>query len=647
MDAIPERVEHAVIAIPTQFAPDSLRSGAKVGLRTATVMSADFTETQTERGRRLQADLKAAAEETGVRVCGPNCLGHISTAEGAYLYAIDFGEEPFLVDDFAWISQSGALTNNLAHTLRRRGLGVRYLISCGNQADLEIADYVEFCVKEGRTRAIGLFVEGVVTPEPFLAACATAREAEIPIVVVKAGRSQQAREAALTHTGVLAGSDRVFEEICDEMGLIRVGDLDQLLETAHLLLRLQHPIGGRIAVMVHSGGARGLILDQVEQSTVEFPRLGDHAMTGLRQILPPGTFIGNPLDTVGSVYTCIKEYLQCSELLLSDPSIDTLCVQAELPVGPIPREEGFRGLPSLAERHGKPVIAFSALATTPNEYGRRFLQECRLPFLEGLSRAWEAIKAVNAHQHSDRRDPTPALKLTESQLAAGKRILDSLPTGTLHEAQTNVLLDAFGLPVASWRLARDEDEAERMSAELTFPLALKVASFQITHKARVGGVRLGLRDPAEVRSACAEMREEIRRRVPEARIEGFLLQQMVSGIAEVLIGYQRDPQFGPMIIVGTGGPMVETLDDVVLHRAPISAAKAQALLARTVVGQHLRSLSVEFRLLVDLIEKFSLMAIAVKDRLSSLDVNPVIVSPDGQATVVDTLAVATNVTFVK
>jgi len=646
---IPGEIDQAIVLIPNHAVLSSLREAVEKGCRSAIVISGGFRESGTAEGRALEEELSAFAEKTSIKICGPNCVGLLSISN-AYLpttYGIPKEKPPF-AGGLSLVSQSGGFLGNLLQSATDRGIGFRYLVSSGNEAGLDLADYVDYFLDDPATKVVGLFIEGVKHADKFWQACLKARELEKPIVAMKLGRSEKAKRAALSHTGSITGSDEVFDAVFQKLGIVRADDPDELLETAALFLDAPLPKGSGLGVLTNSGGLRGMVCDTAEKFSVELPALSSSTTTALNEFLSVGSAVDNPLDGGWGVLSSLDNFQRSVELLLKDPDIHILALQGKLPEDPN-SEAARRYLQAaeLARIHRKPVVVFSIFSYSVTEAGRAFKAQCPLPFVHGLDKSFKAIRSFLRYASrlpEDRKGgDTPRASVGEptcaaaaEKIIAGKKILS--------EVETEKLLELYGIPCAREKLAASAREAGEIADAIGYPVALKTVSPQILHKTEAGEVRLNLRDRKEVEGGFAELMEKARDTHPEASIMGILVQEMVSEGVEVILGIHPDPQFGPVLAFGLGGIFVELLKDLAYRLPPLDCDEAMAMI-RQIKGYPLlagfRSLPpADLPALAQALVQLSRLALDLKGESFSLDINPLKVLPMGKGIkVIDALAV--------
>ena len=636
LEELPEVVDHAVIIIPAERVLELLRQSPRVPFRSATIYSGGFGEGGDPEGLKRQEFLQAYAREKNVYFCGPNCMGLVSTRSRAMLFP-DQRLADIRAGGLAIVSQSGGLLGSLVRAAASWGIGLSYFVTSGNEADAELSDYLHHFLSDERTKVVGAFIEGVRDGEKFIAVAQEALALGKPIIALKVGRSAKGGAAALAHTGALAGDDRVFDAVCLQNGIVRVRNLDELLNCAELFLNLNCLAPGKkTAFVTFSGGLKGLLSDLAQDAGVELSQLEPETEAELHNLLDVGASVGNPLDTGWGGLSSQETYLKCVHLLLDDPQVDLLALQEELPLSNLrpDKESNLRALAEISKESSKPIAMFSMVTQSINDYGLKFRQTCRLPFLQGAENMVQTMKrlamfgaaaqARRREKEKGRAAPAPLSSRTKERLA-GKKILN--------EWEAYQVVSAYGLPVIKTIFAISLHAAVLAAEEVGYPVVVKLMASGVTHKSELGGVKLNLSKPQEVERACSEIETAFKAGNPEAPIEGFLVQEMARAGVETIIGAENDPQFGPVVMFGLGGTAVEIYRDVTLRLAPVSLAEA----ARMIRGIKGYSLLAGFRgtppvdqeALSRAIVLISELVAAGRDLIQSIDINPFICLAQG------------------
>lgn len=625
---LPHRPDAVVIAVPAAIAVEVVREASDLGIPGAVVLASGFAETGAA-GGLLQQALAASAAAGNMALCGPNCLGLYVPATGLALFSSR------LVPDMrrghvAIVSHSGATAIALANCGR---LGVSHVVSAGNAAVTDIADYVSYFATTDTVRVVALLLEKIANPQAFALAMVQAHQANLKVVALRTGRSVRGARSTAAHTGALAGSNEATAAFLRRHGVIEVNDYDELVETAALLSGSGRRVTGRnIAAIGVSGGGLAHFADLAASAGVPFAELSSHTKTAIDKLLPPFAHADNPLDMTGIVFGDPDRYLEALNLLAADPSVSTLVAVQDAPLGlDADGAQEYSGIASaIGQFHAngsKPVFVLSLLADGPHPVIRESLLATGVPILQGGRAGLVAL--ANAMAYSPPRSVEPPIELRQQDVWV--RRLSEGPALTEREAKD--FLSAHGIATTRELLAPDSESAVRAAQTLGWPVVMKIESPDIPHKTEVGGVQLGIRDEAAVRAAFELIHANARRLAPQARICGVLVQEMVSGGVEALVGLARHPPFGFAVTVGPGGIFVELTGGHALDLLPIDAAAATDLIGTTPLHRLLSGYrtgeSSDTAAFVELVTQLGRIAHDYEPYLEAVDLNPVTVLPSG------------------
>ncbi|HEY3109425.1 MAG TPA: acetate--CoA ligase family protein [Chloroflexota bacterium] len=650
---VPEPVDHVVVGVPVRLLPQVLADAEAAGARSLNIVSSGFAELASEEGQQRQRELGAWSRRTGIRVVGPNCLGLISNV--GRLVALP-GWYSDRTGPLAVVLQSGQMASSIATPLSDRGVGFSYIVSSGNEADLEAADFMRYFVEEESVRVIGAYVEQFRTAEKLIEVAELAAERRKPIVVLKIGRSEPARQAARAHTGALVGSDRVLDAVFRQHGVHRVESVDEMFEAMAIFLSPRLPRGDGVAAIFVSGGAVGLSCDLAPACGLRFPRLEESTMERLRACIPEYGTAGNPLDITGQGVFDAPIVEGSIAALAEDPNVDTILWGRGFPSRLDRQVVAGRVLTESVDRYPEKVfLVFSLTGGTffPQTSPAVPLKEpiCELggvPFLQGTEYAYKAVAALNRYAAFQRRRAGRGAAGRATPAATGERaraLLAGLFAGgatVLTEREGKQLLALYGIPVTHEALASTRGGAIAAGQQLGFPVVMKVESRQIAHKTEARAVRVGVADAAAAGAAFDEIVASARAYAPGAEIRGVLVQQMVEDGVETILGMSHDPDYGPCVAFGLGGILVEALDDVSLRVPPLDRDEAQSMVDGLRAGKILSGLRgappADVGAAVDAILRFADLVQDVGDLVGEIDVNPLMVLPEG-AVAVDCLVV--------
>jgi acyl-CoA synthetase (NDP forming) len=616
---LPEVPDVALVAVPAERAVEALEEAAELGVKGAIVFAAGFAE-HGEGGTLLQRRVAEVVASTGMRVVGPNCLGVFSAHDrffGTFAIALDGGlPEPGPV---AIASQSGAYGSHLFTLAQRRGLGVGYLVTTGNEVDVDVAEAIgSLAVRDDVTVILG-YAEGIRDGERFLEALAEAHRRRTPVVFLKAGRSEVGAQAVSSHTASLAGSDEVFDAVCEEYGVLRVTTTEEQLDVAYGCLRGIFPHGRRLGVVSLSGGMGVQICDAADRCGLEVPPLPDDVQAGLLKRFPYASF-ANPVDLTAQVVQDWDLLDAALEAVLACDRFDAVVVSlTTVPLGLQAAPRLQEALGAAAGRHPERLVALTCLAEPE---GLRAFGEAGLLVFEDLDRAVATVAALARAAECLARD-------LPDRSTAGTQV--SVSRGTEDEAKR--LLAEAGVEVLPERTVHSEGEAVAAADAVGYPVVLKVVSPDVTHKTDVGGVVVGVEDADAVRRAYTAVHEGVHVAVPDARIDGVLVAPMAPDGVDVIIGSHCDATFGPVVAFGLGGVFVELLDDVSMALAPVDTDRAHRMI-RSIRGFGILDGArgtplCDLDALATAIVAVSRLAAANAASIRSIDVNPVRASPSG------------------
>lgn len=637
--SLPEPPDHVVVLVPGRAVIDTIRDAGRAGARSATIFSSGFGEGGDEEGRRLGAELSEAIAQARIAVSGPNCLGNLA-APSNFMTLTDRRIRELKRGPVAIFGQSGGIVTAIYRSLTSRAIQPGYALTVGNEAGLNAADYIEFFTQDADTSVIACFIEAIREPERFRDACLAARAAGKPVVALKIGGSEASRKAALAHTGSLAGSLACFDAVAQSIGVIRVDTIDEMTEVVEVLTHGKRPDGARVGAMTFSGGLKGLLLEAAERNNVEFPPLQPATLEKLREVLGIGTSLGNPLDAGFAALSSKEAYFKCIEIMQEDAGLDIILVQEELPTaeGVNDKAANLRVVNDMAAAPGaKPVSVVSMASYMYTDYTRAFREGfMRLPVLHEVDKAlkalrrvgeWNAmcVRAKGAQAAAPSRPPADvaAILARAAPAAGGLRVLG--------EADSKSLLRAYGVRSPSEAFCSDADAAVAAARSIGYPVVLKLVSPDVQHKTEVGGVLVGVGGEDAVRTGFAKIRASLAMKAPDARFGGVLVMQQVARGVELVVGVQRDPEVGPVVMFGSGGVMLEVVKDVAFGPVPLAIADARRLMERTGAMRLLSGFRgappCDVEAVASAIAAVSRLAADFADDIESVDINPLVAVP--------------------
>jgi len=633
LPAVPDCV---VVSVPAGGVLGVLAEACDVGIRAAFVISEGFADAATDEGRERQRDLAALARSANMAVAGPNCMG---VASLQYRFAATMTDIPVQAvgGGISVVSQSGGLLNAIAELTHNRGIGLNYLVSSGNEAVVDMADYIEFLADDAATTVICCIMEGTKNGHRFRTAVERAARRK-PLVVLKLGRSEFGQRATILHTGTLAGRHEAFTALFRQKGIALVDSIDTLVETAALLDLAPLPQGDGVTMVTVSGGATALVGDLADAAGLRFPPLGEATNRRLRAILSVERDFGNPIDTVGLPRLRNAGNIRAVvQALQEDDGIDVIGLVLGMRADGWPAHRDLiEAMAEAARGARKPMMIISFMANSLTGDWRSFSRARGLPLVEDLQRGLQAVRHLVDYAAFRRKAEARPCVATTARARCDD--FDLPARRILTEAESKKILARAGLPVTREALARDPMDAVRIAAQIGGVVALKVQSADIPHKSDVGGVYLAARTGSEVEQAARRVLENATRSCPQAIIDGILVQEMVEDGVEFVIGMTYDEQFGPLIACGAGGVMVEVLKDAAVLLPPFApedvlvalrSLKASALLDGFRGGS-----ARDVDALVDCCVRFSEFVAATDGKFAAIDLNPVFVRARGRGVLI-------------
>ena len=626
---VPGNVDLAVVVVPARFAPDVVKDCAAKKVPALIVITAGFKETGRE-GAEIERRMVETARENGIRIVGPNCLGLIDTAANLNASFAD-GMPP--KGNIAFLSQSGAFGTAILDWAIAQNIGFSKFISVGNKADIDEVELTQAIGEDAHSNVILGYVESIARGREFMRVAAEITRRK-PVILMKSGGTAAGARAASSHTGALAGSENAYTAAFKQAGVMRASKVEDLFDWG-LAFSYQGGIEGpRVALVTNAGGPGIIATDAIENSDLKMADFTRETIAVLRDKLPPTANVYNPIDVIGDVKA--DRYAVALEGALNDPGVDGVIVilTPQTSTEPLPTAEVIA---EAARGTNKPVLACFLGGNTVDRAARH-LMEHRVPTFPFPERAVGAMDALYRYRRWSRRTTAePAVydvdRAKVREVFEKARAANQLELG---EVETRQVVTAYGFRVPASSLARTGDDAVRLANEMGLPVVMKIASPDILHKSDVGGVAVGLKTADEVAESYQKMMTNVRRHMPHADVRGVLIQEMIGGGREVILGMTRDPQFGPMLMFGLGGIYVEVLKDVAFRIAPIAMADARAMMSEIRSRALLRGVRGQQPADVDAVAEGLLrLSQLVTDfpEIVEMDVNPLSVFPRGQGAV--------------
>ncbi len=628
---VPGTVDLAILIIPGKAIPQVLTECGEKGCKNVIIISAGFAEHGAE-GKEREKQIIEIAKEQGIRFIGPNCLGIFSTFENLNA---SFAQAMPLQGPVAMISQSGALVTSIIAYAEQEHIGFSKFVSTGNKADIEDSDLIEYFNEDPFTKVTAIYMESIHDGRR-LYEIAYKTTKNTPIVILKVGKTEAGKKAASSHTGALAGADWAYEAAFRQAGVIRVPTMFGLFDAARALAYQPIPKGDKIAILTNAGGPGVISSDTANEIGLPLAELSEDTKLQLDKICPPSWSRSNPVDIIGDAD--IERYITSLKILLDAPEIDGVILILAPTALADPLSVAHR-VAEVSSTTKKPIIAsFVGIIGAESE---DYLESRGVPVIEFPERAVIAMNAlVQRRRVLDRElrrkkllegTPKPSKPHSHAKCDAifQKVRFDGRQLLTLNEARG--IFELLDIPMSRSKLVKTEEEAIRYSSEIDFPLAMKISSKDIIHKTEAGGVILEIQDPEEARNAFKKIIRNVKAYKPEANIEGVVMDQMVRG-PEVIIGVSSDPQFGPMVMFGLGGTLVEVYKDVTFRLIPLTKIDALEMLEEVkgkAAYQGARGMpAADPEKLAELIVSIS-EAVRLHPDIQELDINPLIVTKDG------------------
>lgn len=622
---IPTPVDLAVILIPGESVARTLVDCGEKGVKGAIVISAGFREVGSE-GRQREREIVEIARRYGMRLVGPNCLGVIDTIASLNAsFAVGMPRRGTI----AFMSQSGALCTSILDMALAEEVGFSRFVSLGNKADMDEVTFVEAWQQDPYTRVIMAYLEGIEHGAQFMRVARQVTR-EKPIITIKSGTTGGGSRAVSFHTGTLAGSERAYEAAFRQSGVLRARSVQELFDYSIAFARQPLPQNDRIAIVTNAGGPGIMAADASERAGLQLASLEPQTMERLRAALPAAACASNPIDLLGDALA--DRYRLALQMVLEDSNVGGVLVILT-PQVMTQVEETARVVGDLSKVSEKPVLGCFMGSWTVDP-GVQILNRCRVPNYPVPERAVAALAAMVSHRRWRERPPLQLETFAVDRDRVRRVLADARAEGRLAVGDSGAreIMEAYGLPTPRSLLTHDPDQAVRHADEIGFPVVLKIASPDILHKTDVGGVELGITTAAGVRDAFELMTYRARRYMPDAEVWGCLVQEMVFGGKEAIVGMHRDPHFGPLMMVGLGGIYTEALRDVAFRVAPFDRQDAGEMIGEIQSYNLLRGVRGErpsdLESLVDALLRLSQLAIDFPEILE-FEVNPLTVFEEG------------------
>jgi acyl-CoA synthetase (NDP forming) len=614
LDAVPAPVDLVVLAVANERLESEMEKAVAVGARSVAIFASCHGEAAV--GGSLRVRLGQMADRAGIPICGGNGMGFLNVEDGLRVCGF-YQPEDLRPGGVTFLSHSGSLFSALLHN--RRGIRFNLVVSTGLEINTTMGDYMTWALGQDSTRVVSLFLETIRDPEGFRNALSLAQERDVPVVALKVGASSRGREAVATHSEGIAGDDAVYEALFEAHGVHRVQTMDEMADTIELFSAGRRATAGGLGAVHDSGGERAMLIDTAQRVGVPLPDLGQASTDRVAAVLDPGLEASNPVDASGTGRDAEDVFTECLLALAEDPAIGVLAFCVDLTAEEKPDYAYSDAVLAVAARTEKPLTVLSNLSSTVDPVQASRLREGGIPVLEGTETGLRAMGHLLEHR---RRPAPPGPRLTAPVDPAG---------GVETAAAALGILSRYGIPVASFEVVANLPELLRAAGSIGYPLVLKTAG-SIAHKTEVAGVVVGIEDEARL---TASYRDLSGRLGPEVMVA----EQVPPGV-ELALGMVSDEQFGPVVIISAGGRLIELIDERVALLPPLDATTAYGALDRL----RIRPLFDGFRggppadltRVVDVVVRFSELALDAVGKLAAIDINPIIAGPE-RAVAVDAL----------
>lgn len=623
---IPEPVDLAIIVIPAASVPKVIEEAGQKGVKSAIVITAGFKETGKE-GAELEKRIGETAKKCGMNILGPNCLGLINTH---HKMNATFTKNYPIEGPIAITSQSGAVGTTVLDWASELRVGFSKFVSVGNKVDIDEADLISYLRDDNCTKVIGMYIEGTNRGREFMRASYEATKTK-PIIALKAGRTSSGAKAASSHTGALSGSDKVYDAAMDQSGVIRVKTIDELFDLLLVFANMPLPKGDGVAIVTNAGGLGVMAADAASDHGLTLASFKSETIEKLKAHLPEQCNFYNPVDVLGDADAARYEF--AIRTLMEDENVSCIAVMLA-PTDLVDIPSTAKLLTSFAGNVEMPVVA-AFVGGRDCQEGIDILRPAGVPNYDSPDRAMRALSGMVQYvKMIARRDDTPPVVI-EGDRERVRRILDKIQAEgrvSLSEDEGKEIFRAYKIPVPIEVVVKDPKEAVEASERIGYPVVMKVVSPDIAHKTDVGGVAVGVANPEDVKRQFNLIVSRSRNKMPDARIDGVVICQMLSG-REVIIGMVRDPQFGPVITFGLGGIFVEIMKDVTQRIAPLTEAQVTKMIssikAFPILSGARGRKPADIKSLKNVIYRVAQVSLDFPE-ISELEINPVIVGDEGK-----------------
>lgn len=627
LDEIEAQIDTVVIGTPKKTVPSILRQAKAKGAAGAVIYASGYSEIGTDEGKADEKELVDISKELDMAICGPNCCGFINYVDNKYCYAILHPDRDRR-GSVGFVSQSGQIAMSMMDS---PNMTFSYAISCGNSKAVSAEEYLDFLVDDDDTKVVAMYMEGVNNPHMIEQCFMKAALKKKPVVVLKAGRSERASAIAASHTGSMSGSDASFDALFKKYGVIRVDDMQELISTSLLFADTRALPAKRCnyAAICLSGGETAICADEGMKVGINYADFEENTIETLKGLLPfYASPRNNPLDITATPAYQPEALRDALLAVLNDKNVDMVVLGFTLMEEIVDHSFYimFEGIKMALEQTEKPFAILNFVEMTRNADLTNRFAELGVPMLPCTKYAFLALKHLNDFVSYEIGEKTLSLAIPRKKPVGRK---------ALSEYKSKKMLSDFGIPLQLGQIATSAEEAAAIAEKMGYPVVAKIESDEILHKSDVGGVMLNLKSAEEVAKAYDTIISNVNTNAPGKRVNGVLVQKMVDSGREIIIGVKNDPQFGPMVLVGLGGVFVEVFKDVSLYPAPLNKEEAmdmiKSLKSYKLLTNYRGQKACDVEALADILVKIGDFAVANKDNLIEMDINPLFLYEEGIA----------------
>ncbi len=625
VDALPQRCDLAVIAVPAAEVPNTLEACGRRGISHAVILSAGFREIG-ERGAALEACLQTALESSGVRAVGPNCVGMMNLRSRVFAgFGAAFRKTDWRGGPVAMISQSGGFAYSIMTYCEEAGIGFDHMVSTGNESSLNTLDFIEYFLEDEQTQLIAVYMEGIHDGRRLRALGRRALETGKPIAVWKVGNTRAGSRAAVSHTANLTEDYDYYRDAFREGGFLQIREIYDLIDAARVFRSRKRPRGNHVAIVTTSGGAGVLLADACEHANLILPEMTAPTLAALKPLLPDFASTANPIDVTAAIAQKEPEFSAATQAVLDDPNVDMLILRS------YPGRDAplwAHNFAAAASASDKPILISLTGTLRESSAWLPTLEAAGVPCFEAPSRVVYAAAAL----HEFARKCERTARHVEASRVIAKQALPLDMPGGFDELQGKACLEAYGIATPKRMFVAAGEEGTLQACGLKFPVVLKVVSPDLPHKTDAGGVRIGITSKDELGQALVKMKQSVVAYRPDARIRGWLIEEMAQGV-ELIVGALNNPSFGPLVVVGMGGVYAELFKDVARRYAPFGVTAAHELVLSLKGAQILQGYrgkpACDIDALADAVSRVSWLIADHINRLREIEINPLIASDKG------------------